>query len=78
MLAVPSSLGLEFEAQLGRRNVPDQQRHEFQKWLWLYPDLCIKYDSNPKLAAREQDLAADAAGVLGRPAQAKFRCCSGK
>ena len=51
MLAVPSSLSQAFEAQLNQRNVPDQQRRDFHKWLRYYQDFCSKYDSNPMLSA---------------------------
>lgn len=51
MLAVPASLNQAFEAQLNLRNVPDQQRRDFHKWLRFYLDFCNKYNSNPKLTA---------------------------
>lgn len=51
MLAVPLSLSQAFEAQLVQRNVPDQQRRDFQKWLRFYLDFCDKYDSKPELTA---------------------------
>ena len=49
MLAVPASLSQAFEAQLNQRNVPDQQRRDFHKWLRYYLDFCSKYDSDPML-----------------------------
>ncbi len=51
MLAVPLSLSQAFEAQLVQRNVPEQQRRDFQKWLRFYLDFCDKYDSKPELTA---------------------------
>jgi hypothetical protein len=32
-----------------QRNVPDQQRLDFHKWLRYYLDFCSKYDSDPML-----------------------------
>ena len=48
MLTVPASLSQTFESQLSLRNIPDQQRHDFHKWLRFYLDFCNKYslDSN--------------------------------
>jgi hypothetical protein len=51
MLAVPLSLSQAFDAQLVQRNVPDQHRRDFQKWLRFYLDFCDKYDSKPELTA---------------------------
>jgi hypothetical protein len=36
MLTVTASLSQAFEAQLGQRNVPDQQHRKFQQWLKFY------------------------------------------
>lgn len=49
MLAVPASLIQAFEAQLVQRNVPGQQRRDYQKWLRFYLDFCDKYDSKTEL-----------------------------
>lgn len=51
MLTVTASLSQAFEAQLGQRNVPDQQRRDFHKWLRFYLDFCAKYTLDPKLTA---------------------------
>lgn len=51
MLAVPLSLSQAFDAQLVQRNVPAQQRRDFQKWFRFYLDFCDKYDSKPELTA---------------------------
>jgi hypothetical protein len=52
MLSVPLPLSLAFEAQLVQRNVPDQQRRDFQKWFRFYLDFCNKYGLKPELTAR--------------------------
>jgi integron integrase len=49
MLTVPASLSQTFESQLSLRNIPDQQRRDFHKWLRFYLDFCAKYASDPKL-----------------------------
>lgn len=51
MLTVPASLSQAFESQLSQRNIPDQQRHDFHKWLRFYLDFCAKYAADPKLTA---------------------------
>jgi integron integrase len=51
MLPVPTSLSQTFESQLSQRNLPEQQRREFHKWLRFYLDFCTKYASDPKLTA---------------------------
>jgi len=38
MLTVTASLNHAFESQLSLRNIPDQQRRDFNKWLWFYLD----------------------------------------
>jgi hypothetical protein len=38
MLTVTASHNQAFEALLGQRNVPDQERRDFHKWLWYYLD----------------------------------------
>lgn len=42
MLSVPLSHSQAFESQLVQRNVPDQQRRDFQKWFRFYLDFCNK------------------------------------
>ncbi len=51
MLTVTASLSQAFEAQLGQRNVPDQQRCDFHKWFRFYLDFCAMYTLDPKLTA---------------------------
>ncbi|MBS3952835.1 MAG: hypothetical protein KGZ88_07805 [Methylomicrobium sp.] len=51
MLIVTASLSQTFESQLCLRNIPDQQRPDFHKWLRFYLDFCAKYASDPKLTA---------------------------
>jgi len=51
MLPVPASLSQSFESQLSQRNIPDQQRRDFHKWLRFYLDFCAKYTLDPKLTA---------------------------
>lgn len=51
MLTVPASLSQTFESQLSLRNIPDQQRRNFHKWLRFYLDFCNKYNLNPKVTA---------------------------
>jgi len=51
MLAVPVSLSQAFEAQLVQRNVPQQERRDFQKWFRFYLDFCDKYDAKPEITA---------------------------
>ncbi|MDI1232517.1 MAG: hypothetical protein PSU93_15400 [Methylobacter sp.] len=51
MLPVPASLSQAFESQLAQRNIPDQQRSDFHKWLRFYLDFCAKYVLDPKLTA---------------------------
>jgi hypothetical protein len=38
MLTVTASLSQAFESQLSLRNIPDQQRRDFHKWLRFYLD----------------------------------------
>ena len=52
MLAVPASLSQAFEALLNQRNILDQQRRDFHKWLRYYLDFCSKHDSNPILTTQ--------------------------
>ncbi|TCV76916.1 hypothetical protein EDE11_13137 [Methylomonas methanica] len=41
MLTVTSSLTQAFESKLSLRNIPDQQHHDFHKWLRFYLDFSI-------------------------------------
>jgi len=51
MLTVTPSLSQAFESQLSLRNIPDQQRRDFHKWLRFYLDYCAKYTYDPTLTA---------------------------
>jgi hypothetical protein len=51
MLIVTASLSQTFESQLCLRNIPDQQRPDFHKWLRFYLDFCNKYTLDSKLTA---------------------------
>lgn len=51
MLIVTAFLSQTFESQLCLRNIPDQQRPDFHKWLRFYLDFCNKYSLDPKLTA---------------------------
>lgn len=50
-LTVPASLSQTFESQLSLRNIPDQQRRNFHKWLRYYLDFCNKCTLDPKVTA---------------------------
>jgi hypothetical protein len=51
MFTVTASLSQAFESQLSLRNIPDQQRRDFHKWLRFYLDFCNKYTLDPKHTA---------------------------
>ena len=51
MLTVTASLSHAFESQLSLRNIPDQQRRNFHKWLRFYLDFCAKYTYDSNLTA---------------------------
>jgi len=53
VLTVTAPLSQAFEAQLGQRNVPDQQRRDFHKWLRFYLDCCTKYHTVPSVTIKE-------------------------
>ena len=47
MLPIPSEVQVQFEAQLGKRSVPNGLHGLYKKWLRYYLDFCQKYHFPP-------------------------------